>query len=265
MMRLSYSLYEGSDEGIHSSEEGEVTSVKASGGGCNMSGAGRQDIFFQLYFLLLFCLVCSSWPFFFKEGEKDVESLLNCAGNSTSFLTGRSSMEGDPQTHVLPHHHHHQPPQLQPPITATTTRNYYTENEDEKQIGRLASNLSSATIRTVESAGAAIETPLITTSLLPPQYDDDGNPTHPKLLERTISVSQQNRSPSRSYTRRKRPVKFDYPPVSSLRQCPCLNKEEVARMFFTKGELDHSANTTLMVVATGSLEKKTIMADLLYN
>jgi hypothetical protein len=62
--------------------------------------------------------------------------------------------------------------------------------------------------------------------------DDDGNVIPPELIEHAQRCREQRR------TRRKRVVKFDYPPISSLRECPRANREDLPNLFFTEEELD---------------------------
>jgi hypothetical protein len=62
--------------------------------------------------------------------------------------------------------------------------------------------------------------------------DDDGNLIPPVLLE------HQQRRREKRRVKRKRVVKFDYPPVSSLRECPRPDPNDLPDLFFTEEELD---------------------------
>jgi hypothetical protein len=61
-------------------------------------------------------------------------------------------------------------------------------------------------------------------------FDDDGNLIDPKLLEKMMSEKRQSQT-------KKRTVKFDYPPISSVRECPRHNVEDLPMLFFTEEEL----------------------------
>jgi hypothetical protein len=65
-----------------------------------------------------------------------------------------------------------------------------------------------------------------------PVFDDDGNEIDPKLLQKTIESSKKRHS------QRKRLVKFDYPPVSSVRECPRVDEDDLSKVFFAEGELE---------------------------
>lgn len=106
------------------------------------------------------------------------------------------------------------------------------EEEDEMQMRRLT---SWGTIGTGGSIGTCeSSTSLITEAERDgsPCLDDDGNPINPALLEKTIAASQKRRP------KRNRLVKFDYPPVSSFRQCERIEQADLDKLFFTEEELD---------------------------
>ena len=62
-------------------------------------------------------------------------------------------------------------------------------------------------------------------------YDDDGNPI-PTVL---VDITKEMRKKS---TRRKRVVKFEYPPISSLKECPRPDPDDLPNLFFTEDELN---------------------------
>jgi hypothetical protein len=69
-----------------------------------------------------------------------------------------------------------------------------------------------------------------------PLRDDDGNVIDPALLE---SRSRHHRKAKAGTSRRKtRIVQFEYPPVSSLRQCPRADPNDLPSLFFTEAELE---------------------------
>jgi hypothetical protein len=104
------------------------------------------------------------------------------------------------------------------------------EDEDETQMRRLASwatigtNGTNSDLMSMEDAEGLV--------------DDDGNPIDRKLLEMTISTREKRLGKSS----RKRVVKFEYPPVSRLRECPRLDPDQVEQLFFTEEELDMYEN-----------------------
>jgi hypothetical protein len=60
--------------------------------------------------------------------------------------------------------------------------------------------------------------------------DDDGRPIDPKLVEKMMSEKRQKK--------KKPSVKFEYPPISSVRECPRHHVEDLPILFFTEEELD---------------------------
>lgn len=69
-----------------------------------------------------------------------------------------------------------------------------------------------------------------TLGMLEHSVDDDGNPIDKKLWEKMMSGKRQSQQ-------RKRTVKFEYPPISSVRECPRHNLEDLPMLFFTEEEL----------------------------
>lgn len=63
------------------------------------------------------------------------------------------------------------------------------------------------------------------------RFDDDGNLIDPFLLEK----AKQNRERFRVKTRA---VKFAYPPISSLKQCPRIDPDDLDILFFSSEELN---------------------------
>lgn len=107
------------------------------------------------------------------------------------------------------------------------------EEDDVNQLRRLGSwdtNGTFGTIGTNYSSSTLSRNGLDTN--LSPVFDDDGNPIDPKLLQKTILTSQKRHS------KRKRLVKFDYPPVSSMKECPRVDDEDMSKVFFAEGELE---------------------------
>jgi hypothetical protein len=85
-----------------------------------------------------------------------------------------------------------------------------------------------------------------------PQFDDNGKPIDPLVFERALehrrrrSLSNNSRSksssghgPAHGHASRPKTVKFAYPPITSLRQCPRHDDPDLmADLFFTSSELD---------------------------
>jgi hypothetical protein len=96
-------------------------------------------------------------------------------------------------------------------------------SSEDDQMRRLASWGTFATLATNES----IETNAETVA----QLDDDGNPIDQILFEK----AKQSREKFRV---KKRAVKFAYPPISSMKQCPRPDPDDLENLFFTTDELD---------------------------
>jgi hypothetical protein len=93
-------------------------------------------------------------------------------------------------------------------------------------------------------------------------YDDDGNPIPGVLLDLTKERRSKRTTAKKMPARRKRIVQFDYPPISSLRECPRPDPRDLPHLFFTEDELnqieDDRASTHVAddveVVAVSSTE-----------
>jgi hypothetical protein len=103
-------------------------------------------------------------------------------------------------------------------------------SEDDDQMRRLGSWGTFGTIGTNES--------LDNLTVDEMKFDDDGNPIHPQLLEK----AKQKREKLQQGASKKRGVKFAYPPISSLRQCPRIEPEDVDLLFFSDEELETYEN-----------------------
>jgi hypothetical protein len=98
-----------------------------------------------------------------------------------------------------------------------------TATEDELlQLHRLASWETNGTNDTLET-----EAPTVDSKAL---VDDDGR-VIPAVLIETAQKRREKRI-------RPRLVRFDYPPITSLRECPRPNPEDLPDLFFTEEELD---------------------------
>lgn len=121
---------------------------------------------------------------------------------------------------------------------------YDSEAEEQEQIRRMTSwgtlgtmgtqttALTLETARTLETSdGTMVEASMIQQQQL--VQDDEGNLIHPVLLEKA-----KRRREERKKKKRTKLVKFDYPPISSLRECPRTDPEDLPNLFFTEEELD---------------------------
>jgi hypothetical protein len=85
----------------------------------------------------------------------------------------------------------------------------------------------------------------------PPLVDDDGNEISSEMLKdlkarrerkaaatSATSASQSKKKKKKTPSSRRRVVQFDYPPISSLRECPRLDPADQGKLFFSEEELD---------------------------
>ena len=120
------------------------------------------------------------------------------------------------------------------------------QEEEEMQMRRLTSWGTNGTAETIGTAESSLLT--VEHNPDPAPLDDDGNPIDRRLLEKTIKASQKRN------TKRKRLVKFDYPPVSSFRQCPRAAAGDLPNMFFTAEELDQYEDDRISTWAADDVE-----------
>ena len=87
------------------------------------------------------------------------------------------------------------------------------------------------------------------------QYDDDGKLIDPALVEAAMKKRREKESKKKRRRRpRKRVVKFDYPPISSLRQYPRPDPEDLPKLFFTEDELDQIEDDRYSTMSTDDIE-----------
>jgi hypothetical protein len=131
---------------------------------------------------------------------------------------------------------------------------YDTLQEESNQIRRLASwntvntMLTTGTNGTYET-GVSLGTEGSPVEIRIGVADDDGNAIDPFLLSKT----QQTRDKRKPH-RRERVVKFDYPPIKSLRTCPRPNPEDLPELFFTEIELDQIEDDRYSTMSTDDVE-----------
>ncbi|KAL3931507.1 MAG: hypothetical protein SGBAC_011276 [Bacillariaceae sp.] len=123
-----------------------------------------------------------------------------------------------------------------------TVRTYDTIQEENNMIRRLGSWNTINTMETtgtLDAANAPWESPF---------EDDDGNIIDPKLLEKAQKAREKRRP------RRKKHVKFDYPPVKSMKQFPRHDPENLPNLFFTEQELDQIECDRYSTMSTDDIE-----------
>jgi hypothetical protein len=103
---------------------------------------------------------------------------------------------------------------------------FNSEEEDLMQMRRLTSWSTNGTFGTQQSDLDSDSPPFVA------PFDDDGMPIDPKILEKTIETREKRAGV------KKRVVKFEYPPVSALRQCPRPDPQDLPQLYFTEEELD---------------------------
>jgi len=123
-----------------------------------------------------------------------------------------------------------------------TVRTYDTIEEENNMIRRLG---SWNTVNTMETTGT-LDT--VNARGETRYEDDDGNIIDPKLLEKTQKARERLRP------RRKKLVKFDYPPVKSMKQFPRHDPENLPNLFFTEQELDQIECDRYSTMSTDDIE-----------
>ena len=84
-------------------------------------------------------------------------------------------------------------------------------------------------------------------------HDDDGSLIDPALVEAALKKQEAKKKKKRK-GRRKRVVKFDYPPISSLRQYTRPDPEDLPNLFFTEDELDQIEDDRYSTMSTDDIE-----------
>jgi hypothetical protein len=128
-----------------------------------------------------------------------------------------------------------------------TVGTYDTIQEDNNMIRRLG---SWNTINTFETSATTGTTGTYDTGFNTQlRYeDDDGNAIDPKLIEKAQKARGKRRP------RRKKLVKFDYPPVKQLRQYQRPAPEHLPNLFFTEHELEEIEGDRFSTMSTDDIE-----------
>lgn len=122
------------------------------------------------------------------------------------------------------------------------------ENYQIQRLGSWGTVNTCGTDGTTETGFNSCETTLTPREIDIAVADDDGNIIDPVLLQRA-QKTREKRAP-----RRRKLVKFDYPPIKSLRQCPRPDPEDLPKLFFTEDELDEIENDRYSTMSTDDIE-----------
>jgi hypothetical protein len=131
------------------------------------------------------------------------------------------------------------------------------DDDESQQMHRLLSWETNGTFGTIGTHQSIISWNEIDPFV--PAVDDYGNPIDPRLLEKTIESSHKR------IVKRKRLVKFDYPPVSSIRECPRAAKEDLPNMFFSEKELDQFEDDRISTWVADDVEIVAVASSLSDN
>lgn len=86
-------------------------------------------------------------------------------------------------------------------------------------------------------------------------FDDDGNPIPNVLVDLTKEMRQKRSG------RRKRVVKFDYPPISSLKECPRPDPDDLPNLYFTEDELNQIEDDRVSTTVADDVEVVCVSAS----
>jgi len=101
------------------------------------------------------------------------------------------------------------------------------QNSEEEMMRRLGSWGTFGTLASNESIETCMDDPSA-------MVDDDGHRIDPLLIEK----ARRKREQARARAEATPGVRFEYPPITSLRQCPRVDPDDLENLFFTTEELD---------------------------
>ena len=140
---------------------------------------------------------------------------------------------------------------IQSNLTPKQKEQLWQQQEEAMQLRRLTSWGTVGTFETIETnatvdgegvkaGGAVIE-------------DDDGIPLEgaQKLLLKQKKLGAKQSALTQC---RKRVVRFDYPPISSLRECPRTQPDQIKSLFFTEGELEQIEDDRYSTISADDVE-----------
>jgi hypothetical protein len=136
------------------------------------------------------------------------------------------------------------------------------QEDENNQIRRLASWGTVQTFQTIDTSLQTIDTSLLsresaTTSSSAfvhetrPFHDDEGHPIDPKLLQWSHQDGRKSKASSSS---RRKVVKFEYPPISSMKVIPRPDPRDLKHLFFTERELDQIEDDRYSTMSTDDVE-----------
>lgn len=122
------------------------------------------------------------------------------------------------------------------------------ENNQLRRLGSWGTVGTTGTNGTCDTGFQSIEGPSTPMGMSIGIEDDDGNAIDPLLLEKTQKTREKRQR------RRQKLVKFDYPPIKSLRQYPRHDPEDLPNLFFMEGELDQIEDDRYSTMSTDDIE-----------
>lgn len=127
------------------------------------------------------------------------------------------------------------------------------QEEEALQLRRLTSWGTVGTYETAETYGTGpSKTAMgITHGVV---EDDDGIPIDVHLLQTRGKKIVDAGKQKHTETRRKRVVRFDYPPISSLRECPRTQPDQIENLFFTEHELEQIEDDRYSTISADDVE-----------
>jgi hypothetical protein len=134
----------------------------------------------------------------------------------------------------------------------TSTGSYDTLREENDQIRRLASWNTINTTNTTGTDGTYGTGVSLATGGSQDEIRtgvDDGDAIDLYWVSNTQQTLKKRKS-----RRRQRVVKFDYPPIKSIRTCPRPNPEDLPELFFTSIELDQIEDDRYSTISTDDVE-----------
>ena len=143
---------------------------------------------------------------------------------------------------------------IQSSLTQKQKEQLWRQEEEAMQLRRLTSWGTVGTFETIETNDTVEYTESVKTghSII---EDDDGIPLEgpQKLLLKQKKLGAKNNQPALTQSR-KRVVRFDYPPISSLRECPRTQPDQIKSLFFTEGELEQIEDDRYSTISADDVE-----------
>jgi len=134
------------------------------------------------------------------------------------------------------------------------------QEEEQQQLRRLTSWGTVGTYETSETSGTPdtrnshTNNPASRATANGVLEDDDGIPIDANLLRNKSKLNNAAAKSCSKKPRRKRVVRFDYPPISSLRECPRTQPEQIGELFFTENELGQIEDDRYSTISADDVE-----------